>query len=225
MIVGHFAVALGAKKLTPQLSLGVLFVACQIADILAPPLALLGIEAFDVKPGITVMMPLDLTNYPYSHSLVALTAWSVSFALLYMWLGRAGKKPALVLAVLGVSHWILDALMHRPDLPITLTGPTRVGLGLWNHPVVGVPLELLLFAAGVWIYVRQTHALNRRGSVGLWALVLFLLAVYTVIHFGPPLQSADAVAWSGQAALWLIIAWGFWVDRNRAVTIDGLPVS
>lgn len=215
MVIGHFGIAFGAKKYAPQVSLGILFLAAQLADAITPPLVLLGIERLEVAPGITAMMPLDLIHYPYSHSLVALSLWSALFAMAFMVLTRSGVKIAFTVAILAVSHWFLDVLMHRPDVPITLAGETRLGLGLWNHPLIAVPLELLLFAAGVWFYVRETKPLNRPGNVGLWTLVVALLLTYGAVHFGPPLPSATAVAWFGQIALWVFIFWGFWVDRQR----------
>ena len=215
MIIGHFAVAFGAKKFVPEVSLGTLFLASQLADAISPPLILLGVESIEVEPGITVMMPLNLIHYPYSHSLVALALWSLMFATVYMVLTRSGLKTAIVIAVLGVSHWMLDVLMHRPDLPISLTGSARLGLGLWNHPIIGVPVELLLFGAGVWLYARHTRPRNRRGSLGMWALTALLLLTYVATHFGPPLPSAASVAWSGQFALWFFVFWAFWLDRQR----------
>jgi membrane-bound metal-dependent hydrolase YbcI (DUF457 family) len=215
MFIGHFAMAFGAKRCAPQASLGVLFLACQLADLIWPSLVLLGVEKLAIEPGVTVMTPLDFLYYPYSHSLMALLLWSVVFALLYTVLRRAGRRAAVVLALLVLSHWLLDVLTHRPDMPLTLSDAGRVGLGLWNHPVAAVSLELSLFAAGVWLYAARTRALNRVGSVGFWALVVFLLAVYAGNLLGPPPPSSMAVAWSAQA-LWLLVAWGFWVDRNRA---------
>ncbi|NCF13904.1 MAG: hypothetical protein GWP62_01255 [Gammaproteobacteria bacterium] len=217
MFIGHFALGFGAKKFAPQVSLGILFLACQMADIIWPNLVLLGLETLRIQPGITVMTPLDFVSYPYSHSLVALLLWSVVFGALYMVLSRVGIKVAIVIAALVLSHWVLDVLTHRPDLPITLSEGTKIGAGLWNYPVIAIPLELLLFGTGVFLYQRHTRALNRVGSIGLWALVLFLLTVYVANIFGPPPPSATAVAWSAQA-MWLIIAWGFWIDRNRTST-------
>jgi hypothetical protein len=188
-----------------------------MADIIWPNLVLLGLETLRIQPGITVMTPLDFVSYPYSHSLVALLLWSVVFGALYMVLSRVGIKVAIVIAALVLSHWVLDVLTHRPDLPITLSEGTKIGAGLWNYPVIAIPLELLLFGTGVFLYQRHTRALNRVGSIGLWALVLFLLTVYVANIFGPPPPSATAVAWSAQA-MWLIIAWGFWIDRNRTST-------
>jgi membrane-bound metal-dependent hydrolase YbcI (DUF457 family) len=213
MFIGHYALALAAKKFAPQVSLGILFLACQLADMIWPNLVLLGIETLEVEPGITVMTPLNFVHYPYSHSLVALTLWSALFGAVYALLRRSGTKVAIVLAVLVLSHWVLDVLTHRPDMPITLFDSSPIGFGLWNFPVVAVPLELLLFGAGIWLYVRQTTPLNRKGSIGFWALIVFLLVVYAAGLLGPPPPSATAVAWSGQA-LWLVIAWGFWIDHN-----------
>lgn len=220
MFIGHFALAFGAKKYAPEVSLGVLFLACQLADIIWPNLVILGLEAVEIDPGNTAMTPLNFLYYPFSHSLVTMLLWSVLFAALYSLLARTGKRAAIIIAVLVLSHWFLDVLTHRPDMPITLNDPSPLGLGLWNLPFIAVPLELLIFGAGIWLYTRHTVAKNRQGSIGLWTLVVFLLVIYMANLFGPPPPSSEAVAWSAQA-LWLIIAWGFWVDHNRMIKITG----
>jgi len=217
MFIGHFAMGFGAKRFAPQVSLGVLFLACQLADLIWPNLVLAGIETLSISPGNTVMTPLDFSSYPYSHSLLALTIWATVFAALYFALSRSGTRAAVVIAALVFSHWVLDVLSHRPDMPIAFGGMPRIGLGLWNHPLIAIPVELLLFGAGVWYYSQCTKPLNRQGAVGLWTLVLFLLTIYLANVFGPPPPSVAAVAWSAQA-MWLIVAWGFWVDRNRSAT-------
>ncbi len=214
MFIGHFALAFGAKKFAPQVSLGILFLACQLADIIWPNLVLLGIEALEVEPGITVMTPLNFVHYPYSHSLIALLLWGAIFAALYALLRRSGTKAAIVIGMLVLSHWVLDVLTHRPDMPISLADSSVIGFGLWNFPVFAIPLELILFGVGIWLYLRHTRPLDRQGSLGFWALTLFLLVVYAANLLGPPPPSSAAVAWSAQA-LWLVIAWGFWVDHHR----------
>jgi hypothetical protein len=215
MFIGHFAMGFGAKRFAPQVSLGVLFLACQLADLVWPNLVLLGIEKFSIEPGVTVLTPLDFQHYPYSHSLLALLVWAALFAVLYTALRHAGKRAAIVISLLVLSHWLLDVVSHRPDMPVTLSDAHRIGLGLWNHPVLAIGVEVLLFAVGVWWYTTSTRALNRKGSIGLWALVIFLLLVYTANLLGPPPPSVKAVAWSAEA-IWLLVAWGFWVDHNRA---------
>ena len=165
------------------------------------------------------MTPLNFSHYPYSRSLVALILWSAIFGVLYALLRRSGTKAAIVIAVLVLSHWVLDVLTHRPDMPITLNDSSAIGLGLWNYPVIAVPLELLLFGAGTWLYVRHTKPLNRQGSIGFGALIIFLLVVYAANILGPPPPSSAAVAWSAQA-VWILIAWGFWVDHHRVRSGD-----
>ncbi|HKJ52970.1 MAG TPA: hypothetical protein VKB27_15815 [Gammaproteobacteria bacterium] len=218
MFIGHFAMALGAKKYAPRVSLGMLFLACQLADLIWPSLVLLGVETFEIEPGNTVLTPLRFTHYPYSHSLLALLVWSILLAGIYTLLRMGGIRAFWVIAIVVVSHWLLDFLTHRPDMPITLDGTTLVGLGLWNYPAVEVTGELLLFGLGVWIYIRHTRAVDKVGNYGLWGLVIFLVTIYVANIIGPPPPSVAVVAWSAQA-LWIIVAWGFWIDRHRVSTI------
>jgi len=214
MFIGHFGLAFGAKKAAPAVSLGSLFLAAQFADLLWPTLLLLGIERVEVEPGVTAMTPLDFVSYPYSHSLLALCAWGLTAGIVYALVRRARGLAALTLAALIVSHWVLDVVTHRPDMPLTLNGPARLGLGLWFSIPATLAVEFVLFAAGLAVYLRATSARDRIGSIGLWTLAAFLLIVYLAAAFGPPPPSATAVAWSAQA-LWLVVVWGYWVDSHR----------
>lgn len=218
MFIGHFALGFGAKKAAPEVSLGTLFLACQFADLLWPALVLMGIETVEVQPGNTVVTPLNFTHYPFSHSLMALLGWAVLGILGYWTFHRSRIKAALVLGALVLSHWFLDVLSHRPDLPITLTGAARLGLGLWNSLPATVAVEGLLFIMGVGLYAHTTEAVDRKGSIGFWALVAFLLAVNFANLFGPPPPSAKAIAWAGQT-IWLLVAWGYWIDRHRRLRV------
>jgi len=217
MFVGHFAIALGAKKYAPEISLGVLFLSCQLADLIWPNLVLLGIETVEIVPGITALTPLDFVHYPYSHSLVALVIWSAIFCCFYWVLKRPKVSVLLVVASVILSHWFLDVLTHRPDMPVTISDSTMVGVGLWNLPYIAVPVELLLYVTGVWVYIRATQASDNIGKYGFWALVIFLLVIYLANVFGPPPPSAEAVAWTAQS-LWILVIWGYWVDSHRTST-------
>ena len=186
MFLGHFGVALAAKPVAPTVSLGMLFVAAQFADLLWPLLVLAGVERFAIHPGITAVTPLDFQHYPYSHSLVALV----------------------------VSHWILDAIAHQPDMPLGLDERTKIGLGMWNSVPASLAIEFLLFGASVFVYARTTRAVDRTGTWALGALVAILALIYLGSVFGPPPPSTDAVAWSCMG-MWLFVAWGWWVDRHR----------
>ena len=214
MFIGHFGVGFGAKKAAPAASLGTLFIACQLADLLWPTLVLLGVERVEIDPGNTVMTPLAFVSYPYSHSLLALSVWGALFGLVYVVVRRARPTAGVTLALLVVSHWVLDLVVHRPDLPLTLTGTTRLGFGLWNSMPGTLAAELIIFGIGVIIYARTTVARDRIGSIGLWSLVGFLLVVFVANAFGPPPPSARAVAWVAES-MWLLVAWAYWVDGHR----------
>lgn len=213
MFIGHFGVGFGAKRLAPRASLGTLFFAAQFVDLLWPSLLLLGVERVAIEPGITRVTPLDFVSYPVSHSLVLGVAWALLVGGVY-WLLRRYAAGALVLAAAVVSHWALDALVHRPDLPIAPGVGTKVGLGLWSSLPGTLIVESLVFGAGVLLYAHATRARDRAGAYGLWGLVVFLAIIYAGNLFGAPPPSVPAIAWAGQAQ-WLIVVLGFWVDRHR----------
>jgi hypothetical protein len=214
MFIGHFGLGFGAKRAAPTASLGTLFAACQFADLLWPILLLLGYERVDVHPGAP-FMTLTFVSYPYSHSLLAVCIWGAAFAAAYILIHRQRIVPAVTIGLLVVSHWVLDYVTHVPDLPLTPGGAARLGLGLWNSVAGTLVVECMVFAIGLVVYLRATRPRDRAGSIGLWSLVGFLLIVYIASTFGPPPPSASAVAWSAQA-MWLIVIWGYWVDRHRS---------
>ncbi len=166
-----------------------------------------------IAPGITRVVPLDFTHYPISHSLAAVLLWAVLFGVAYQALRRY-PRGALVCGLAVVSHWLLDLLTHRPDLPLAPGSDARVGLGLWGSLPATLLVELAVFAIGVFLYLRTTRASDRTGSVALWVLVGFLLVIYAGNILGPPPPSVSAIAWLGQAQ-WLLVAWGYWIDRHR----------
>jgi membrane-bound metal-dependent hydrolase YbcI (DUF457 family) len=212
VFIGHFGVGLGAKALVPRVSLGSLFLAAQLIDLLWPTLLLLGIERVRIEPGATVVTPLDFEHYPVSHSLVAVIVWAVAFALVYQ-LIRKYPRGALVLGALVISHWLLDLVVHRPDLPL-YPGSALLGFGLWNSLPATLVVELGIFAVGVWLYLRTTEAQDRTGKWALWSLLAFLLLVNFANLFGPPPDSVTAIAWVGHAQ-WLLVIWGYWIDQHR----------
>lgn len=214
MFIGHYALGFAAKRYVPAISLGTLFLASQFADLLWPTLLLLGVEHVAIEPGITVVTPLNFFHYPYSHSLLALAAWGFLFAALYKLLTRARLNAALLLALLVASHWVLDLIVHRPDLPLAPGAAGRYGFGLWNSMAATLLIEFSLFVGGVWLYLRATVARDRTGSMALWALVIFLAAIELANLFGPPPPGVPAIAWAGEA-MWLLVLWGYWIDRHR----------
>lgn len=160
MFIGHYAVAFASKRVAPQVSLGILFMSSLWIDLLWPVLLLLGIEQVGIVPGITKATPLDFIYYPFSHSLVAVVFWALSFGAVWFALLRS-LKPAIVLAAVVLSHWFLDLIVHRPDLPLWLSGETRVGLGLWYSIPATLLVEGGLFFAGAAVYLSATRATDR----------------------------------------------------------------
>jgi len=212
MFLGHFGVGFGAKRLAPRTSLGTLFLAAQFVDLLWPTLLLFGIERVAIVPGITRVTPLDFEHYPITHSLLLAIGWGVGFALVYGIIRRY-RRGAWICGAAVVSHWLLDLIVHRPDLPLYPGGPLA-GFDLWNSLPATLAVEGLIFGAGFWLYAQGTRARDRMGSVTLWGLVAFLIVTYAANLFGPPPGNVEAIGWVGQAQ-WLIVAWGYWIDRHR----------
>ncbi|HSQ75858.1 MAG TPA: hypothetical protein VLT13_09895 [Bacteroidota bacterium] len=214
MFLGHYAVALVAKKASPQTSLGTLFLGAQFIDLLWPILLVAGVEHVRLDPGNTVVTPLDFYNYPFSHSLTGVVIWSVLVGGVYFAFRRY-RRGALVLGAAVLSHWVLDLLTHRPDLPLTFSGEARAGFGLWNSLPFTLIVELGLFAAGVVFYLRATSAKDRVGRYALWALILVLAGIYLMNLFGPPPPNVEMIGIAGNAG-WLFVLWAYWVDRHRS---------
>ncbi|HUR79289.1 MAG TPA: metal-dependent hydrolase [Thermoanaerobaculia bacterium] len=208
MFIGHHAAAFAAKRFAPGVSLGTLFAAAILLDLVWPVFLLLGIEHVRIAPGITAFTPLDFYDYPITHSLLAAIGWSVAFAILVR------RQPVIVGATV-LSHWVLDFVTHRPDLPLWPGGP-KYGLGLWNSVAGTILIEVGLFAAALIVYLRMTRARDRAGRVSLWLLVAFLAMVYIANLYSPPPPGTTAIGWAGLAQ-WLFVPWGFWIDRHREV--------
>jgi len=168
-----------------------------------------------IVPGITKVTPLNFENYPLSHSLFSVLIWGLLFGGIYFLMQRY-PKGAIVLGFGVVSHWFLDLIVHRPDLPLFFGESPYVGFGLWNSPVGTLLVEGSLFCAGVFVYMHTTYAKDRIGTWAFWSLVGFLVIVYIGNFVGPVPPSVQAIAWVGNAQ-WILIAWAYWVDRHRSV--------
>jgi hypothetical protein len=218
LFIGHFAVGFGAKRIAPRVSLGTLFLATQFVDLLWPILVITGLEHVRIEPGNTALTPLDFTDYPISHSLLMVIVWGVLLGGLHYWRKRQ-KASALIVGGAVISHWVLDYLVHGPDLPLAPGLTARVGLGLWNHPATELTVEGLLYLGGVVLYLRSTRALDRTGRIAFWSLALLLPAIFVMNVFGPPPPGPEAIGYAGLGS-WLFVAWGYWVDRHRSATIS-----
>jgi membrane-bound metal-dependent hydrolase YbcI (DUF457 family) len=221
MFIGHYGVGFASKRFAPRASLGVLVAAVSLLDLVWPVLVLTGIEVVRVEPGATAVTPLDFAFYPYSHSLLFVAIWAAAFSGFYFWRTRY-RAGAVAIALGVVSHWVLDLVVHRPDLPL-YPGSQRLGFGLWNHVAATVAVEGALFAIGVALYASITRAKNATGRWALWALVVLLAGSYAANLLGPPPPSGTAVA-AVALLTWLFPFWAWWIDRNREVTM-GAPAD
>jgi hypothetical protein len=218
MFIGHFAVGFAAKKFAPRTSMGALLAAPLLLDLLWPVFVLLGWEQVRIDPGNTRYTPLNLYHYPWSHSLLMSVVWATGFALIYYGITRYGTGAG-VLWIGVVSHWVLDWVSHRPDMPLYPGGP-KYGLGLWNSIAGTMIVELAMLGAGVWLYVRTTRARDQIGRYAFAAYVGLLLVLYIGDRCSGPPPSVGAIAWTGIVASLVLIPWAWWFDRHREPVVS-----
>lgn len=215
MFIGHEAVALTAKRFAPRASLGTLVTAVQFLDLLWPIFLLLGIEHVRVDPGNTAFQPLDFYDYPYTHSLLFAVIWSVVFGVAYHFM-RRDSGAAWISGGCVLSHWFLDAIVHRPDLPLYPGSSVRIGLGLWNSMPATLIVEIPMFFIGIVVYLRFTAAKNLAGHISFWSFVALLMLIY-LTSIGAPPPNEQTLAWMALSG-WLLVFWGYWIDRTRVVS-------
>jgi hypothetical protein len=218
MFVGHYALGLAAKRFAPRTSLGVLIAAPILLDLLWPVFLLVGWEYVTILPNPNPFLRLQFDSYPVSHGLVAVIGWATLFASIYF--GFARYLVGAITIWFGViSHWLLDYVVHRPDLPLSAGGSRLFGLGLWNRPKITIAIELMMLVAGVLIYLGATKAKKPIGNFAFWFFVLALVGLYAAVIFAPPPTSVRKVAIATMFS-WLFVAWAWWLDRTRELRTD-----
>ena len=214
MFIGHFAVGFAAKRAARRASLGTYVAAALFLDILWPVFLLLGIEQVRISPGDTAFTPFDFVSYPWSHSLLMALIWSLVFGGGY-YLMRRDRSTAKVLAAVVFSHWILDWVTHRADLPLAPGIGFKSGLGLWNPVPATIAVEVTLFLGLAWWYERATEPLDRVGKWAWYAMVGVLLCLYGASLGPPPQPGQERMVAFVTIGLWLFVPWAAWVDRHR----------
>src|SRR2546426_3299385 len=193
MFVGHYGVSFAAQGGDKTIPLWVLFFAVQLLDVFWSVFVLCGIEKVRIAPGITASNPLDLYYMPYTHSLVAALLWSLGAYVAYRAIRAFGAshRAAGLVAVAVFSHWVLDLVVHRPDLPL-YDNAAKIGLGLWNYPAPAFLLEVAVLFGGMFLYLRSTTATAALGRYGMPVFGVVMLIVQAIVFFGPPPPSATA---------------------------------
>jgi membrane-bound metal-dependent hydrolase YbcI (DUF457 family) len=215
MFVGHLAVALGAKRAEPRVPLGAAVAAAFGLDLLWPILLLAGVETVEVHAGDTAFTNLSFVSYPWSHSLLIVLVWSGLTAVIAHRVFKSWRVGA-ILGSLVLSHWVLDFITHRPDLPLWPQGPVA-GLGLWNSIPATIAVEGGLLAVGLWLYTGASRARDKTGRWALVALVALSGLLWVSQPWSPPPPGATAVA-LGSFVLWLLPPWARWIEAHRAAT-------
>ena len=209
MFIGHWAPALAvaAKRRSP--GLGTLFIAAQLIDWAFFLFVLLGVEHMRLTPGISAMSPLDLYFMPYTHSLLGALVWGGGTTVV-VWALSRDRIAALLAGAVVVSHWLLDLLVHVPDLTIA-GSPPKLGLGLWNYPLIEMPLELGIIFGALWLYVRARQpAMNR-----VWALAGLLLALQLFNWFGPvEREVTPGTSYLALLAYGLVTLTAWWMGKS-----------
>jgi membrane-bound metal-dependent hydrolase YbcI (DUF457 family) len=214
VFIGHFAVGFAAKKFAPGASLTALVFAPLFADILWPVLVAVGAERVRIAPGDTAYTPLEFLSYPWSHSLLMLIVWGALLGA-YFRKRQDGARIALVIAALVVSHWILDWVTHRPDMPLYPGGP-RYGLGLWNNVMWTMIVEIAMLVAGFSVYANVTRAKDGIGKWAFRALFGFLMGFYVWDSLDPSAPPSVTAIWiSALIATAVMLGWMALIERHR----------
>ena len=217
MFVGHYSVAFAVKTERNQIPLWVLFVAVQLLDFLWAPFVLLGIEKVRIVPGITATSPLDLYYMPYTHSLIGALVWSgVAFAIYKAgWQAKASSAAALLVSFAVFSHWILDLIVHRPDLAI-YDDTLKVGFGLWNYKGLEFGLESAILIGGIIIYLRRNAmSVARKAGFIIFGVVLILIQTMNTFSGRRPISSDRAVAMTALIFYTLFAGVAFLLEKRQ----------
>ena len=214
MFVGHYGVSYLANARKPGVPLWVLFLAVQFLDVLWGIFVLVGLEKVRIVPGITATNPLDLYFMPYTHSLIGALIWSLLAALAYhFW--RPGITGGIVVGAAVFSHWLLDLIVHRPDLPL-VGNRFKVGLGLWDVPAAALLLEVSLLLGGLALYLRTTHRVKSAGTIGFVVFSVVLIGIQVMVFFGSPSGSPAAAAVTALVAYGLFAGVVGWLETRRS---------
>lgn len=219
MFIGHYGVALAAKRVDKNIPLGLLFFATQFVDILFFALVLVGVERVSIVPGITAVSPFDFTYYPYSHSFTASLLWAGLFFVVFKIIpsksGSRNNRSTLVVAAIVLSHFFLDLIVHRPDLPLFGDNSYKFGLGLWNYVITSSLIEILILVIGLWLYLKSTKGISFGGKYGMIIFSAFLIIMLMASLFMPPPPDIRGFAIFGLVYQLSMVGVTSWLDRKR----------
>lgn len=218
MFVGHLAVGLSAKRVAPSVSLGTLVLAAMLADLLWCLFLLAGIEHVQFKPGMGAANYFHATDIAMSHSLLMDGLWAGLLAAGYF-LCRRRARGAWVLFGVVLSHWLLDWISHRPDMPLAPGAHRYFGLGLWTSVPATVILEGGFWLLAVVLYARDTSPKSRTGIYAYWGVVALLTIAWYNNIAGPPPRDPHTAPIGSLIFFSLVVAWAYWMNRLRRESV------
>lgn len=210
MFVGHLAVALAGRKASPRTSLVWFVVAANLVDLIWPIFLLVGLERVRIDPGNTAFTPLAFESYPWTHSLLMGVLWGAALAGVARCFGVSARAAALIGAVVA-SHWVLDFVTHRPDLPLWPWPSGSYGLGLWNFVTATFAIEGLMWLAAIVTFLSARRLRGVQGVVAFWSFVLVSTLLWASGPFSPPPPDARSLAWFALTG-WIVVPWSWWIE-------------
>jgi hypothetical protein len=225
MFVGHYGVSFAMRPEAKRVPLWVWFIAVQWMDVVWSVLVLLGVEKVRIVPGFTEANALDLYYMPYTHGLPGSIVLSLILgAIVSLFTSGSRARTMLLVAVASFSHWVIDLLVHVPDLPL-YDNTAKVGLGLWRHVILSFPLELIFLGLGAWLYARATTFKGAKGRNVFWAFLVFLVVLQIYANFGPPPSSPAAMAVIALALYAVLALASAWVERIATLSTGARSVE
>jgi hypothetical protein len=213
MFIGHYGPSFLAKRVELAIPLWVLFVAVQLLDVLWGIFVLVGIERVRIVPGFTKTNALDLYYMPYTHSLPGALAWSFLAGVAYLWFTRS-RRGGLLVGAAVFSHWPLDLLVHKPDLAL-YDDTAKLGLGLWDYPLVTLIVEGVLVLGCLALYMAQTRPLKRSARYAMPLFIGATLGLQSAMALAPPPPSDSAMAATALVSYALLAAAIAWLEKGR----------
>ena len=214
MFAGHVGVALAVGRAETRVNIGVFVTAALLLDLVLWLFVLLGLESVTIAPGFANTHQVEFI-FPYSHGLLASVLWSVLAATVgffaYSRLGTAKWVAACLIGAAVFSHWLLDVLVHQPEMPLAGASSPKAGLGLWQSLPVALIVEAAIVLLGLFVFMRRS-ILSRRRALGLSVLCLVILAATVIgMTIAPPPPSPFAMAGSSLVTLIVVCALSFWL--------------
>jgi len=218
VLVGHYAMSLLAKRIEPRISLGTLVLAAMVPDLLWPNFTAAGLERVNFGTGLGAGNYFQAIDIALSHSLLTGALWAGVLGMIYFLLRRSARGAWLLVALV-LSHWVLDVVTHRPDMPLAPAVPLTVGFGLWTSIPATLLVEGGLWLGAVIVYARTTQATSRAGALAFWIAVPLLTLIWYNNIAGPPPNNPESAPAAAIVLFSIVVVWAYWVNRLRTPTI------